>query len=439
MAEDILRMKSQKWFLEFSKYLKDFEEEYNQSRSELSPIAYALKTGRIPSAEYIKWAQKNYSLPYVQSEYFKSQLPPSQDWKDWKNEYKWSPEIVPLGLWDGHLLVACLQVPLQFPISLHPVFVLADFPNIEKTYTYYVNSEKGSSQAKTKPIEFKQETQTNVAVEQTFNKNFELSELPDLSEDQKNGELLNLEEAPQLEGLDLNMGMPSTPDLSTDSLENLDLSITENTNPSSIEGLNLTNTSSIKKESSFSQKSKAEIDLSTTLRLPDKILDEVNKGMPLFIALKKEYTQQFEDFTQEVFSKNKNIYDKMILFSVDPSESYTVPVSWTDTIAPRNKNIETIALNEPSIFKIVSSTIKSYHGYVVLNETNEKFFDFWNLGQVPGNITMCPIIVKNKIVGFLMGLGEPNSYNWNILKKMESITTEVTLFFTDFNQNAKAS
>jgi hypothetical protein len=36
-----------------------------------------------------------------------------------------------------------------------------------------------------------------------------------------------------------------------------------------------------------------------------------------------------------------------------------------------------------------------------------------------------------------MGLGEPNAYNWNTLKKMESMTSEVTLFFTDFNQNAK--
>lgn len=432
-------MKSQKWFLEFSKYLKNFEEEYNQSRTELSPVAYALKTGKIPSSEYIKWAQKNYNLPYVQSEYFKTQLPPSQDWKDWKNEYKWSPEIVPLGLWDGHLLVACLQVPLQFPVSLHPVFVLADFPNIEKTYSYYVNSEKGSSQAKTKPLEVKQETQTNAVVDQTFNKNFELTDLPDASEGQNSEELLSLEESPQLEGLDLNIGSTSAPDSTANSMENLDLSLQENTSPSSIEGLNLTNTSSLKREDSLGQRTKTEIDISTALHLPDKILEEMNKGMPLFIALKKEYTQQFENFTQEIFTKNKGIYEKMILFSVDPSESYTVPVSWTDSIAPRNKNIETIPLADPSIFKIVSSTIKSYHGYVVLNETNEKFFDFWNLGQVPGNITMCPIIVKNKIVGFLMGLGEPNAYNWNILKKMESITTEVTLFFTDFNQNAKAS
>lgn len=429
-------MKSQKWYLEFSKYLKDFEEEYKQSRSELSPIAYALKTGKIPSAEYVKWAQKNYNLPYVQPEYFKSQLPPAQDWKDWKNEYKWSAEIVPLGLWDGHLLVACLQVPLQFPVSLHPVFVLADFPNIEKTYSYYINSEKGSTQAKNKPHEPVADVTMNSVVDTAFKEKIELADVESLAEENQIN--LNSEEGSQPEGLDFSFDAKPAEEVKPDPLQSFDLSTAEVTSSSSIEGLSLSNSnSSIKRESSISVKTKSEIDISTALHLPDKILDEVNKGMPLFIALKKEYTQPFEDFTQNVFSKNKSLYEKMILFSVDPSESYTVPVSWTDSISPRNKNIETIALNEPSIFKIVTSTIKSYHGYVVLNETNEKFFDFWNLGQVPGNITMCPIIVKNKIVGFLMGLGEPNAYNWNTLKKMESMTSEVTLFFTDFNQNAK--
>lgn len=429
-------MKSQKWYLDFSKYLKDFEEEYKQSRSELSPIAYALKTGRIPTSEYVKWAQKNYNLPYVQPEYFKTQLPPAQDWKDWKNEYKWSSEIVPLGLWDGHLLVACLQVPLQFPVSLHPVFVLADFPNIEKTYSYYINSEKGSAQAKIKPLESSSTASANSLVDSTFEEKIELVDVESLGEENKIQS--DSQEKMQPEGLDLNFDSKHQGEAKPDPLQTFDLSTAEVTSASSIEGLNLTHSSSsIKRESSISVRTKSEIDISTALHLPDKILESMNKGMPLFIALKKEYTQPFEDFTQNIFNKNKAIYDKMILFSVDPSESYTVPVSWTDSITPRNKNIESIALNEPSIFKIVTSTIKSYHGYVVLNETNEKFFDFWNLGQVPGNITMCPIIVKNKIVGFLMGLGEPNAYNWNTLKKMESLTSEVTLFFTDFSQNAK--
>lgn len=161
--------------------------------------------------------------------------------------------------------------------------------------------------------------------------------------------------------------------------------------------------------------------------------------MPYLVSLKKQNTHDFETYSQDIFNKGKSVYDKMILFAIDPSESFTIPVSWTDTINPRNKNIDGILLSEPSVFKIVTSTIKSYHGYVVLNELNEKFFDFWNLGQVPGNITLCPIIINNKLIGFLMGLGETNSYNWSTLKKMESLTNEMTHFYNKKSKEPKAS
>lgn len=424
-------MKSQKWYLQFSNYLKNFEEEYNQSRSELSPIAYALKNGKIPYQDYIKWAQKTYNLPYVKDDYFKSQLPPTDEWKDWKSEYKWSSEIIPLGLWDGHLLIACLEIPLQFPVSLHPVFVLADLHNIEKTYHYYLNSEKGTSTAKEKikdttPVSSQKPSSPKEETAQSF----ELLDLTDTPEE----EILVITEPEETpEGLSLEV-KPQKLKVVEDSPFN----IFEDQSPSAKID-NAVSNPSIKQDDSSSIKTKSEIDISTSLHLPDKVQEDINKGMPYLVSLKKENTQYFESFTQEIFSKNKNVYDKMILFSIDPSESFTVPVSWTDSITPRSKNIESISLAEPSVFKIVCSTIKSYHGYVVLNEINEKFFDFWNLGQVPGNITMCPIIVKNKIVGFLMGLGEPNAYNWGTLKKMESITTETIAFFNDFFEHAKAS
>lgn len=412
-------MKNQKWFLHFINYLKNFEEEYNQSRSELSPVAYALKVGKIPSHEYIKWAQRVYNLPYVQDEYFKTQLPPAQNWKDWKTEYKWSSEITPLGIWDGHLLVACLEIPLQFPVSLYPVFVLADINNIEKTYHYYINAEKGSFQAREKinePLPVKSDIVLLDTIEENNDSLVLSEEIPTSSEN--NNEILSPSEQP--EGLFQDASFSQAKIVDFDAKKESSLTL---------------------KEPSVSIKTKTEIDISqnTTLNIPEKVQANLNKGMPFLISLKKDYTQYFENFTQEIFNKNKNVYEKMIIFSIDSSESFTVPVSWTDTVSPRNKNIESIPLNEPSIFKIVSSTIKSYHGYVVLNEINEKFFDFWNIGQVPGNITMCPIIVKNKVVGFFMGLGEPSSYNWNTLKKMESLTSEITNFFTDFFENAKAS
>ncbi|NUM58276.1 MAG: hypothetical protein HUU56_06575 [Bdellovibrionaceae bacterium] len=392
-------MRNQKWFLEFAKLLSHFEEDYKKSQSELSPIAYALKKGYIPEKKYLEWAQKNYNLPCVDDKYFKSQLPPAHEWKNWKSEFHWGPEIIPLSLWDGHIIVACLEVPFNFPASLYPIFVLAEFKNIEKTYQFYINSEKGSFQAKEKMKEA-----------MSFKKSIEHLELPAALELQDDQATLSPPKL-KLSEEDEDSGNLNAPD---------DHSTKEAS------------------EETLSNKTSTDHDISNnTLYLPENVRQDLKKGMPFLVSLKKADTDKFESFTQDLFSKNKNLYSKMILFANDPNDNFTVPVSWTDSIIPRNKNIESILLDSPSIFKIVNSTIKSYHGYVVLNEVNEKFFDFWNANEVPANITMCPIILKNKVIGFLMGLGEPSSYNWGTLKNMERITQEITDHFALYFQEGQ--
>lgn len=429
-------MKSQKWFAAFSHKLANFESEYSQSHSNYSPLGYALSAGKIQSQEYMRWAQNCFKLPYVKDGYFKSQLPPTANWKDWKSEYKWSPEIAPLGIWDGHLLVACLEIPFSFPNSLRPVFVLADLPNIERTYQYYINSEKGANLAREKikdisvpPIKILKKDQQTVDPEKIdLSEGFELLESSDSDE---NNLILNTEAEESPEGLDFSPSIPSIPSMpSTPNAPSIQKAPNPPISPTSFVYKELgTSVTTIATDSS----------LTRTVVLPSQIQEDLKKGMPYLVSLKKQDTHDFETYSQDIFNKGKSAYDKMILFAIDPSESFTIPVSWTDTISPRNKNIDGILLSEPSVFKIVTSTIKSYHGYVVLNELNEKFFDFWNLGQVPGNITLCPMIINNKLIGFLMGLGETNSYNWNTLKKMESLTNEMTHFYNKKSKEPKAS
>jgi hypothetical protein len=173
--------------------------------------------------------------------------------------------------------------------------------------------------------------------------------------------------------------------------------------------------------------------------LPASIQNEINNGLPYFIAIKKDNPTNFETVTQNYFAKASNLFSKFILVAIDPGELHAVPVSWSDAINPRSKDLEKLDLNEPSIFKTVASTLKSYHGYIVLNESNEKFFEFWNQGQVPGNITMVPLIVRNKLVGMWMGLGESNTYNWNSLKQMEARGKELCETFSSMFKDSKST
>ena len=122
-----------KWSQHFQSYLADFENKYTAAQTHLSPLGFALGQKILPADQYLKWAQTSYHLPLITDDYFNAHLPSVEDWKSWKSEYQWSEEIVPVGIWDGHLLVACLEIPLRFPASFYPIFLLADFKNTPRT------------------------------------------------------------------------------------------------------------------------------------------------------------------------------------------------------------------------------------------------------------------------------------------------------------------
>lgn len=437
-----------KWSQHFQSYLNDFENKYTSAQTHLSPIGYALSQKLIPADQYLKWAQTAYHLPLLKDDYFNAHLPSVEDWKSWKSEYQWNEEIVPVGIWDGHLLVACLEIPPRFPASFYPIFLLTDFKNTQRTFEFYKNTDKGSESAR-KLKDLIQQPES-VAQKAAPKKNavpefaaVELSSEPEVleitdesqsSEDQPDG--LNLSFEPvasttpavkmtpvnelSFESLDINSS-PASEEISL-KFTNVDVT-SKKTSPDGNTGF--TNTGMTSTKMSFT--------MNTTVgsQLPSAIQSEINKGLPYFIAIKKDNPSNFENVTQGYFAKVSNLFDKFILIAIDPSELHAVPVSWSDNVSPRSKDLEKLDLTEPSIFKTVTSTLKSYHGYIVLNESNEKFFEFWNQGQVPGNITMVPLIVKNKLVGMWMGLGESNTYNWNTLKQMEAKGKEMCESFSN--------
>ena len=458
-----------KWSQQFQNYLADFENKYKAAQSPLSPLGYALSQKIIPMDQYLKWAQTAYHLPVINDDYFNTHLPSAEDWKSWKTEFQWSEEIVPIGLWDGHLLVACLEIPERFPASFYPIFLLADFKHTQRTHRFYINSDKGSESASKKMKEMFS-TQSPPVAQPTMPSHtpviakIETLELSDSPSEENNNDAevleLNLNEA-QPEGLNFSMEALSSnnpqlaipkPNAPTEiSFDNLDILSHPGREEISLKFTNVEVTSGSGKKiikdgnTGFTNSgmtnvtSVGNLTIISNTNLPASIQNEINNGLPYFIAIKKDNPTNFETVTQGYFAKASNLFSKFILVAVDPGELHAVPVSWSDTINPRSKDLEKLDLNEPSIFKTVASTLKSYHGYIVLNESNEKFFEFWNQGQVPGNITMVPLIVRNKLVGMWMGLGESNTYNWNSLKQMEARGKELCETFSNMFKDSKST
>lgn len=437
-----------KWSQHFQSNLSDFENKYAMAQTHLSPLGFALNQKIISVENYLKWAQATYHLPIIADDYFNAYLPSIEDWKSWKSEYQWNEEIVPIGLWDGHLLVACLEIPSRFPASLYPIFLLADFKNTQRTYQFYINSDKGSESVRKLKDLIHQPDDSKKIFEP-----IELSDNSDFEEEDAAEELIINQGEP--EGLSLHTEPNPTKSFNQKdkeiSFDNLDALSTPSKEEISLKFSNVEINSSVSLQSNKNShpetnsgltSSKHELTMNTTLsaQLPDSIQNEINKGLPYFIAIKKDNPSSFENLTQSYFAKVSNLFDKFILIAVDPSELHAVPVSWSDNITPRSKDLEKLDLTEPSIFKTVATTFKSYHGYIVLNENNEKFFEFWNQGQVPGNVTMVPLVIRNKLVGMWMGLGESNTCNWNTLKQMESKSRDMCESFANmFKETAKAS
>ncbi len=73
---------------------------------------------------------------------------------------------------------------------------------------------------------------------------------------------------------------------------------------------------------------------------------------------------------------------------------------------------------------MVVSTQKPFHGYISLNEINEKFFEDWNQGRIPDHVTITPILVEEKLVGMLVGFAEKSAYNKVSLHLAEKLSLD---------------
>lgn len=85
------------------------------------------------------------------------------------------------------------------------------------------------------------------------------------------------------------------------------------------------------------------------------------------------------------------------------------PWKWGGKFKKPETMLASYTLAQPSPFRIVLRTQQPYHGYVVSNDINEKFFAQWNDSQMPEHLTIAPVVVDDHLVGMLLGIGPKES------------------------------
>ncbi len=91
----------------------------------------------------------------------------------------------------------------------------------------------------------------------------------------------------------------------------------------------------------------------------------------------------------------------------------------------KNKELPTIELETPSIFRVVKRTKLPYHGYVMPSPTNDAFFAAYLGGKTPQHATLVPVIVDDNLFAVLMGVANSEIDYKNSLVQMERLADEM--------------
>ncbi|MGE5084764.1 MAG: hypothetical protein ACM3MG_00585 [Bacillota bacterium] len=434
-------MSTQAWFEQFKEKLQGLTEVFERSGTPLSLLGYALKEKHLTSEEYFQWAMAHYKLPLLQARFF-TETPPSKEmFAKWATHYPWSAECLPVAEWDGALIVACLQPPQDFPLLPPSVLVLAPIEYIEKTWLTWTQTTKKAAK-------------TPEGIDPT-----DLLSLEDLSdsssdeENAKNGDSSSEEHEYGLEGILDNVAVahlektviqplhPTPGAESASTASNTTDKATMASEKTVIQPLTtvtplasvapqppppppIVETAKIPLEENFNNKPISIVPRPSGVAKPT--MNPVANGNFSLDKLKKKNSSLLSEKIKKVLSEMKSQFEKSMILTLDEQETQVTAFAWDENFQDIKDTSLRVPLKTPSIFNIVASTQKPFHGYISLNEINEKFFDDWNNGRIPEHVTISPILLNDKLVGMLVGFAGKTAYNKISLGLAERLSNDFT-------------
>lgn len=397
------------WFEHFKEQLQGLTESFDQNGSALSLLGYALKEQRLSSDVYLKWAMTYYKLPLLQSRFFTETSLSQEMFAKWATHYPWSEECLPVAEWDGSLIIACLQPPQDFPSNPKSVYVLATFECLQQAWKQLHLKDKAPSR-KTSSDSFSfDDLKIEDTSSESLSKENSSEEISLASEENLEGLfdspiLIRLESlTPQLES--------SLPEAALTAIPHDDRKIV----PTETE---LSPKFSPKEISD----AKPAIPRSTGIIKPT--INTVASGNLALEKIKKKNAVLLGEKIKTILSQMKTQFEKSMILTLDDQETQVVAFAWDENFQSVKDTSASIPLKTPSIFNIVSSTQKAFHGYISPNKINENFFADWNQGRIPEHVTITPILINEKLIGMLMGFGTKATYNKVSLNLAEKLSTD---------------
>lgn len=388
----------------------------------LSELGYALLHSQIDEQKYLDFARSHFELCSVDVNFFQKNPPPIELVRRLKEVYPWSPEIMPVAEWDGHVIVLAIEKPqIPIPPELKPILLLAPVSSLNPYWEMCLNS-----------------------LEQNSDENFngespELEALEGISLDPPSAvtslDFSNLRATP---GSQLTQ-TKITPDTLISKLEKtvIDQAGPPPTSEISLEiNTAVTAVTALSKNPSLkpdNNKLKAKLQTPQSATIPAAKLPSSDqmptmiKAEPVSVMSMNSDSSPNEDKILECLSQYEKLYENRCYFEFNLSKK-TAKVSLWPVESTKITTIPTeVSFEKDSFLKIVAITQKSYHGHIIKSPAIEKLFKEINGGSWPENITLVPIVKSGEVIGGIMGWGPKSTYNMNVLREMEKLANELTV------------
>ncbi len=406
-------MNQQAWYEHFKEQLQGLTESFEHSGAHGSLLKYALQEQRLQPEQYLTWAMSHYLLPKLQPRFF-TETPISQEmFAKWATHYPWSEECLPVAEWDGAIIVACLQPPQDFPTNPASIFVLATPENLQEAWKSLHREKSAENKEAPKKTDFEP---LELMDESPSEENI-LEGIADLNlavQEEKPDGLFEAATVVQLKPV-LESTFEAPEGKSSEISEPEGALIDENTisviDPPSVAG--------------------STTDKTIVATIPRPGQPAKPKQMPVHagqFALDKFKAQNpdlISESVKKVLNEMKVHFQRSLILTMDEHETQLTVFAWDENFRGMKDTSMRISLDSPSIFSIVAKTQKPFHGYISLNEINEKFFEDWNQGQIPDHVTITPLILNDHMVGMILGIAEKAAYNKASLSFAEKLSEEL--------------
>ncbi len=415
------QMNQNAWLVEFKEQLQGLEAFYAEMPREESLLRFAFSRDLLKEDLYLQWAQKHFGLPLLKAPFFVDITPNTQLWQKYHEKFTWSPELLPVAEWDGHLIIACLN-PETFFANPYPgsILLIADSQSLQKRYEFYQSqiseaspkSFSAPAASTTMELELQDEPEEHISDE----------ELEKLESESPDGMEVHLD------GISLEIPEGITLDSKTETPTSVGLSFASLRPATTVDTATATASASTSPlpPPPPAEASEAIRPIPHTPQLVVNNDASPTPGANSTIGYSLEpWSKDFlQNETVKAFQKMKSHFEKTLILSISDDESKAKVQFWDENFKkPQEERL--IPLKTPSIFNIVAQTVKPFHGPVSLNEVNERFFDSWNHSQIPSHVTITPIVVKDRLVGMIMGFSNSQSYNKATLNYAEKVSHEI--------------